>query len=166
MVDAALQRLVDRAEITDTQHRYALGIDGRDWPQFRSVFTDRIRLDFTDWHGGEPLELEADEWVARVAARQSGFDSTQHQMSNVVVAMHGDGDGAACTTYVIARHCIHTDEGDMIQAIGGHYFNRFVRTEDGWKIADCTLKVSWTRGHRDLFKFAEQRLRERSANAP
>jgi hypothetical protein len=165
-LDQALQRLVDRAEIIDTQHRYALGIDGRDWPLFRSVFADRIRLDFTDWHGGEPSELEADEWVARVAARQSGFDSTQHQMSNIVVTFDADARGAACTTYVIARHCIHSPEGDLIQAIGGYYSNRFARSEDGWRITDCTLKVSWTTGDRDLFKLAEQRLQERSANAP
>src|SRR6476659_1311312 len=151
--------LCDRADIIDNQHRYAMGIDGRDWPLSRSVFADRTRLDFTAGHGGEPLELDADEWVGRGAARQSGFDATQHQMSNHLVTL--SGDRAECTTYVVARHCIRTDGEDRIQAIGGYYANRLSRLEHGWKISDCTLKVLWTTGDPHLFELAAQRFRER-----
>lgn len=150
--------LCDRADIIDTQHRYAMGIDRRDWALYRSVFADRVRLDFTQWHGGEPLELEADEWVARVAARQTGFDATQHQMSNHLVKI--SGDEAECTTYVIARHCIRSDGKDEIQAIGGYYVNRLTRTDEGWKITNCTLNVLWTQGDAGLFDVAARKFRE------
>ena len=38
MDDARLQLLLDRAEISDVQLRYATGLDSRDWPLFRSCF--------------------------------------------------------------------------------------------------------------------------------
>jgi hypothetical protein len=34
-----LQLLLDRAEISDVQLRYATGLDSRNWPLFRSCFT-------------------------------------------------------------------------------------------------------------------------------
>ncbi len=154
-----LLELSDRAEIVDTHLRYAQGIDRRDWPLYRSVFAARVRLDFTDWYGGDPLELDADEWVARVAARQTGFDSTQHQMSNHLVSVFGEH--AKCTTYIVARHCIRTGGDDQIQAIGGYYENRLTRDAGGWKITECALKVQWTTGDRKLFDIAAERLRRR-----
>ena len=152
--------LCDRADIIDLQHRYAHGIDRRDWALYRSVFADRIRIDFSDWHGGAPLEIAADEWVERVAARQSGFDATQHRMTNIVVML--DGDRARCDTYVVARHCLRDPAGDRIQAIGGHYDNQLERGPRGWVFTSCTLKVAWTTGDRALFDIAAQRWAERA----
>lgn len=153
--------LCSRAEIIDVQHRYALGIDRRDWTLYRSVFADRVRFDFTSWHGGEPEELSADAWVERVAARQSGFDATQHQMSNHVVTLAASS--AECITYIVARHCLRAGEKDLIQVIGGYYTNRLIRFEDQWKINACTLTVKWTEGDRSLFDIAAERLRVRPA---
>jgi len=47
--NAKLQLLLDRAEISDVQLRYATGLDSRDWPLFRSCFTNEneIETDFT-----------------------------------------------------------------------------------------------------------------------
>src|SRR6266404_2135088 len=129
--------LCARADIVDTQHRYALGIDRRDWQLYRSVFADSVWFDFTSWYGEEPLELRADDWVARVAARQSGFDATQHQMSNHIVTLAGSN--AACITYIIARHCLRVGGEDHVQAIGGYYSNQLARISGAWKITHCTL---------------------------
>lgn len=66
-----------------------------------------MRFDFTAWHGGAAEELAADEWVARVRARQSGFHGTQHQMSNHNVTPHERG--VTCLTYIVACHCLLID---------------------------------------------------------
>jgi hypothetical protein len=60
MEDAKLQLLLDRAEISDVQLRYATGLDSRDWPLFRSCFPDQIETDFTSVFGGDQAlsELE------------------------------------------------------------------------------------------------------------
>ena len=44
----------DRQDIVDVLLRYATGIDRRDWPLFRTVFTDDCELDYGEigtWHG-------------------------------------------------------------------------------------------------------------------
>ena len=112
-----------RAAITDVQHRYALGIDTRDWDLYRSVFVERVRFDFTAWHGGAAEELAADEWVARARARQSGFHGTQHQMSNHNLTR--TNAGRPSLTYIVARHYLLIDGAHHHdQAIGGYYTSR------------------------------------------
>jgi hypothetical protein len=155
------ETLCDRADIIDVQHRYAAGIDGRDWRLYRSVFAEIVRFDFSSWYGGEAEEIEADAWVERVAARQSGFDATQHQMSNHVVTL--GGSTAECMTYIVARHCLVLDGVQHLQVIGGYYSNRLAKLEETWKITSCTLKVRWTTGDRRLFDLAAERAAERLA---
>jgi SnoaL-like domain len=60
MDDGKLQLLLDRAEISDVQLRYATGLDSRDWPLFRSCFTDEVETDFTSVFG-----VPQDEGVSR-----------------------------------------------------------------------------------------------------
>lgn len=152
------ENLCCQADIIDVQHRYASGIDRRNWILFRSVFSDRVEIDFSDWHGGGLLELDADDWVSRVAARQSGFDATQHQMSNHSVVLAEAG--AECTTYIVARHHLVVNGEHLMQAIGGYYTNELLLTDDAWKITKSTLKVLWTQGDRGLFDIAKARLDE------
>lgn len=151
-----IEQLSDRQDIIDVQHRYARGIDGRDWAIYRSVFAHRIRVDFTSWYGGDPLELDADDWVRRVAGRQTGFDSTQHQMSNHLITL--SGDEAECVTYIVARHHLKTDGESRIQKIGGYYTNQLHRQDCAWRITSLKLTALWTEGDRALFDLAQARL--------
>ena len=161
MIPARSQNLPDHAELamrtalTDLQLDYAYGIDMRDWERYRAVFADVVEFDFTSWYGGEPVLIKADDWVEQVRHRQSGFDGTQHLMSNHRFA-RDDGD-AIGTTYVVARHYLRIDGEHHVQAIGGCYHNRYIETEAGWKIAACKLGVLWTQGDPDLFRIARER---------
>ncbi|PEQ11417.1 hypothetical protein B2G71_17150 [Novosphingobium sp. PC22D] len=152
--------LARRAALTDLQLDYAFGIDSRDWARYRSVFTDIVDMDFSSWHGGTALRIPADEWVAQVRDRQSGFDGTQHLLSNHRFAF--DDAGATGTAYVVARHYLNVDGEPHVQAIGGYYFHRFVSAADGWKIAACTLNFLWTQGDRNLFRHAARRWADKS----
>jgi hypothetical protein len=152
-------QLCRTAAVIDTQHRYAFGIDTRDWELYRSVFADVVHSDFSSWYGGDPIEISADEWVRRVTARQSGFDGTQHQMSNHRVVL--DGACAHCTTYIVARHYLRIDGEHHIQAIGGYYSNRLQDLGDRWVIDRCVLTVLWTQGDRKLFDLAAERRKSR-----
>lgn len=65
--DAVVRRLHDRAEISDVQLRYATGTDSRDWELFRSCFTERIEVDFSDGFGQPVARVDADDWVRATA---------------------------------------------------------------------------------------------------
>src|SRR6202167_5052882 len=102
MDDAKLQLLRDRAEISDVQLRYATGLDSRDWPLFRSCFTDEVETDFTSVFGGEARKVSADRWTEAARRSLSGLKATQHMITNHVITVAGDN--ATCVAYVQARH--------------------------------------------------------------
>lgn len=89
MDDAKLQLLLDRAEISDVQLRYATGLDMRDWTTFRSCFADEIEVDFTSAFGGEPRHVTADRWTEAARRTMSGLRATQHMITNHVITVDG-----------------------------------------------------------------------------
>jgi 3-phenylpropionate/cinnamic acid dioxygenase small subunit len=52
----------DRQDISDLLVRYATGIDRRDWPLFRTVFTDDCQLDYGEIGA---ITLDGDNATAR-----------------------------------------------------------------------------------------------------
>jgi hypothetical protein len=156
-----LETLIARAEISDVVHRYATGIDRRDWALYRSIFAEEVDFDFTTWSGGEPRRLKADEWTANVCAALSGFDATQHLSANHVHTI--DGDAATCVSYMVASHYMKIDGVHRMQSLGGYYTNRLSRGTNGWTIHACTLTVTWEMGDRNLFQIAARRWAERQA---
>lgn len=117
MGDAKLPLLLDRAEISDVQLRYATGLDMRDWTTFRSCFADEIDVDFTSAFGGEPRHVTADRWTEAARRTMSGLRATQHMITNHVITV--DGDRALCVAYVQAQHYPPNDRGDSTQTMGG-----------------------------------------------
>lgn len=159
--NARLQLLLDRAEISDVQLRYATGLDSRDWKLFRSCFTDEIETDFTSVFGGTARKVSADRWTEAARRSLSGLAGTQHMITNHVITV--DGDEATCIAYVQARHFLPNDSGDSMQTMFGYYTNRFARTSAGWKIRACKLTLSWQTGNRHIFTLASARLKEAEA---
>lgn len=138
MDEKKLQTLLDRMEIIDIQNRYATGVDTRDRDLYRSCFTDEMELDMAGMGLGEPMKISADEWVDRAVSLVSGFESTQHIITNHVVTI--EGDEATCIAYLQARHY----NPENMYTVGGYYTNRLVRTPEGWKISRLKLTPSWT----------------------
>ena len=145
-----LQRLLDRAEISDVQLRYATGTDTRDWEVFRSCFTDEIEVDFSSGFGAPAVRLKADEWVEMTKPVMARLEATQHMITNHVIAFQDD-DHATCVAYVQARHHSPNTTGDSDLTVHGYYTNQFERTSQGWRIAACKLTVSWMTGNVGLF---------------
>jgi 3-phenylpropionate/cinnamic acid dioxygenase small subunit len=157
MEDSRLQWLIDRAQISDVQLRYATAVDLRDWKLFRSCFTDEVEVDFTSLFGGSgPRAVSADRWTEAARRTVGGLQATQHMITNHVITI--EGDTATCVAYVQARHYLPNDKGDSLQTLGGYYTNHFVRTPEGWKIRRCKLTVTWNEGNWHVFELARNRL--------
>ncbi|WP_428310532.1 nuclear transport factor 2 family protein [Hydrocarboniphaga sp.] len=145
-----LADLLDRAAISDTIFKYATGIDRRDWPLYRSIFTDEVEFDFTSWRGVRET-MRADDWIVSVRQTLACFDATQHNMTNPVITLAGDE-----ATIVVHMVAMHHFEGEM-QQLGGFYTNRLRRDASGWKISACCLTITWEQGERALFERAAAR---------
>ena len=115
----------DRQEISDLLVRYATGIDRRNWPLFRTVFTDPCELDY-----GEIGTWDTVDAVTEFMQRSHATGQTLHRMSNHAVAL--DGDLATARTYV--DMIMVSDNKSGVNAVG-YYDDEIVRTDDGWRIA-------------------------------
>ncbi|ODR18409.1 nuclear transport factor 2 family protein [Mycolicibacterium porcinum] len=117
----------DRSDIIDVLVRYATGIDRRDWPLFRTVFTDDCVLDYGEigsWNGVDAVT----EFMDQVHAMAG---HTMHRLSNHAIAV--DGDTATARTYVDSL-IMAQDNSSGVSGIG-FYDDDLVRTSSGWQIA-------------------------------
>ena len=117
----------DRQDIAEVLLRYATGIDRRDWPLFRTAFTDDCELDYGDigtWHGVDAVT----EFMEQSHAMAG---DTMHRMSNQVIDVIGDR--AKARTYVDGL-ILAPDNKSGVNAVG-FYDDDIVRTADGWRIA-------------------------------
>ena len=118
----------DRQDISDLLVRYATGIDRRDWPLFRTVFTADCHCDYGQigvWDG-----IDAVTEFMDVAHAQAGH--TLHRITNPVIDVQGDRATARCyvDVWVMAA-----DNNSGVNATG-FYDDEIVRADDGWRIAD------------------------------
>lgn len=116
----------DSQDIRDVLIRYATGIDRRDWPLFRTVFTDDCELDYGEighWRG-------VDAVVEFMVAAHEMAGHTLHRITNDAVSV--DGDAATAHTYVDAL-IMSQDNTSGVNA-AGFYDDELIRTDTGWRI--------------------------------
>lgn len=117
----------DREDITDVLIRYATGIDRRDWPLFRTVFTPDCELDYGQigtWNG-------VDAVTEFMELSHAGAGHTMHRLSNMAITVTGD---TATTRTYIDGLILAADNASGVNAVG-FYDDELVRTGDGWRIA-------------------------------
>jgi 3-phenylpropionate/cinnamic acid dioxygenase small subunit len=117
----------DRQDISDVLIRYATGIDRRDWPLFRTAFTDDCELDYGEI--GTWIGIDAVAEFMETSHAMAGH--TMHRLTNQVITV--DGDAAEARTYVDGL--IMFGEGNSGVNAVGFYDDDIVRTADGWRIA-------------------------------
>ena len=168
MEEPQLQRLVDESDLRDLIHRYALGLDTQDWDLWRSIFTDEVTLDLTDYEPEPaPRPLPVDLHLRYAQRLFAGFDATQHFISTHRFAINGDA--AIITAHMRAEHWVTSGQGGDRYTMYGTYTDACIRTTDGWRISAVKLALLREEGNRHLMRFAAQRgrarLAERSAPA-
>ncbi|OBH87355.1 nuclear transport factor 2 family protein [Mycobacterium scrofulaceum] len=117
----------DRQDICELLVRYATGIDRRDWPLFRTVFTADCELDYGEigsWTGVDAVAGFMEQ-VHALAGH------TLHRLTNHAITV--DGDKATARTYIDGL-IMAADNNSGVNAIG-FYDDEIVRTADGWRIA-------------------------------
>jgi ketosteroid isomerase-like protein len=117
----------DRQDISDLLVRYATGIDRRDWPLFRTVFTDDCELDYGEigsWKG-----VDAVTEFMQQAHAMAGY--TLHRLTNQAITV--EGDKAMARTYIDAVIMAGGNQAGV--NAWGFYDDEIVRAGDGWRIA-------------------------------
>lgn len=133
-----LQSLIDRAEITDLLTRYARAVDRKDWGLFRSVFTPDARIDYTQVGG---VAGNLDEVVGFLEQVMPMFETMQHLISNIDIAIDGDEAKVAAMVY----NPLKLPDSPM-WATGGWYHHELVRTPEGWRSRSLVEEAGWFDG--------------------
>ena len=149
MNERLLHRLVERQAITDILIEYCTALDRMDLGRLASLFT----ADCVAEYGPEEwLRSRGREALEQSLARMWRWSRTSHHLSNVQVDFRGD-DEAFVRSYVHAWH----ESGDGSSAtILGQYHDRFVRGDEGWRIAERRMVMN---GSDAGFKVNNQPLR-------
>ncbi|WP_433496602.1 nuclear transport factor 2 family protein [Sphaerimonospora sp. CA-214678] len=134
--------LQDRLDIADLLARYCVALDGRDWDLLGQVFTEDAAAEYGS--AGSPRGLPAIVEVVRASLEP--LDASQHFIGTSLIEATG-ADEATGRTYLIAQHVKNGTPGGDLFTIAGTYVDRFVRTRDGWRIADRHLHHTWTQGN-------------------
>lgn len=140
-----IQQISDRIEIDDLLARYARALDYRNFEELDSIFTADATFDA----GG----LGSPTGPAAIREMISGtighLDATQHLVGKSLVEFSADGDEAEVRTYLISQHIRESVPGPVKHYfLGGEYYDRVVRTTDGWRIAYRRLDRMWKQGDR------------------
>lgn len=124
----------DKTAISDVLIRYSTGIDRRDWSLYRTCFTDDVKADFPtgSWTNLEDLASFNEEWHA-------GLGLTVHHVTNIAITVNGDT--ATARSYGNAVLQTDPEHPEKFLNLHGFYDDTLVRTPDGWKISQRTVKV-------------------------
>jgi len=135
-MDARLQALLDRAEITALVHSYCNAADRHDHDKMRALYHD----DATDDHGAFFKGLAMD-FIDQLPAIQEPMLILHHNVTTVNIAL--DGDYAEGEVYVLAFHQVRTDDQPVDLLIGGRYFDKYERREGVWKFLHRAVVADW-----------------------
>ena len=134
--------LEDRQALVDVTIRYCWAIDGRDWTDLGSVFTEDAVVDY----GFMPRVQGLPHIQALVEKVLAPLDSSQHMVSNHQIDVEGEEVRSRC--YFHAQHVRRKASGGPNYVIAGIYRDRWSREDAGWRIAARELEVLWTEGNR------------------
>jgi 3-phenylpropionate/cinnamic acid dioxygenase small subunit len=133
----ALQDLADRLAINDWFTQYAKYVDGKEWPEWRSLFTEDASIDYGS-AGGPVGDRQAVSDGLRDALEH--FPMTQHYVTNVDITF--DGGDLAHVRAMFYNPMIFPG-GTELSECGGYYHHEFVRTADGWRSRKLVEQNLW-----------------------
>ena len=127
-----LQTLADRAEITDLFVKLGRCLDEHDFDGLKDVLTEDA---VGTTPGGTQEGREA--LIEQARRNHEGYERLAHQFSSILVELQGDT--GTVRAYVNGSFG-HTDSTEPVRVLTGQYRNKVVRTADGWRISELTVR--------------------------
>ncbi|MGP3967318.1 alpha/beta fold hydrolase [Streptomyces sp. 6N223] len=141
---------VDRTEVVDALHRFALGQDRKDRELFASAFAPDAEVDFrpaAERMGvGSELMRGRETIVDTILGLFAGRVDTTHQVTNARVRLVGAGTGTAeLTALVEAQHLLSADHSRHV-LLKNHYVCEVVRDGSRWLLRRVRIENAWYTG--------------------
>jgi ketosteroid isomerase-like protein len=138
-VPAVVQELHDRQAIADLIYAYCHHFDRNEPAEVAALFTADATVDY----GPEAETIVGADSIAKTIAvgLAHTFAATSHHVSNIRITFDSTHEAHAIT-YLYAWH--RYVDGSSDGELWGRYHHRFVRTDDGWRIAELVLTAAGT----------------------
>jgi 3-phenylpropionate/cinnamic acid dioxygenase small subunit len=134
----------DRAALTDLVHRYAAGVDDRQFDAVPELFTDAAELILPDPPATlEPLHRHRGRAAIRAAiATVAATMRTEHAIVGEIYDAGPRPDSARGRITCIAHHWMQ--RGDKIRDLVWHlrYDDEYQHTDAGWQISNRMLTIN------------------------
>lgn len=146
-----IAEMYDHFEISQLLTRYGVAIDTRQFERLAELFTDDARLDYSS--SGAPAGT-LPEIIAWMSSFLTKFHMNQHMTLNSHIEI--EEDTARGRTYFLNPNSFLVDGEPRLITVGGFYVDRFVRTADGWRIAERTQETAWVQSEDSLEVWAQR----------
>lgn len=153
----SLQEISDRMEIEILLARYSEIMDLRDKHLLlEEIFTEDAFFDATAFGG--PVG-PINEFVPKVAVitAPGNFENMQHMNGNIQITLNGD----KATGRVMCFNAVEANLPDGTThffMVGLYYLDKYVRTENGWRIKERIEEASWRFNMPDVYTTPEADL--------
>ena len=138
-----IQRLVDRAELTDLVHRLGMCLDEARFEEMRGLVAANARLHSP---GGIVEGIEA--IIAQAARIHPAQDGIVHTITDVLIDVDGFTAKARANLIVSFATPAATDEPGQPPTVrsmqGQVYHFEFVRTDAGWRFSSLATTPVWS----------------------
>ena len=130
-----LQEISDRLELQRLTHLYCDAIDSGNFDGLDDVFTSDSQLDYVDAGGIKGSLPEVKAWLRKALAM---FGPAHHFVTNQLFEIDGDTATGKSMCWNPMGWPLATPDQDTrsVMFFAVWYFDRYVRTSDGWRITD------------------------------
>lgn len=140
--EALLSDLTDKSDLKQLITDYLNLADSRRWEEWVLCFTEDAVFDLPNSFGR--MEGRKNIFDVCVGAMEGTWSNTQHMIVNMDFDV--DGDCAKGTANIIFVGVPADGAPTQSYMMGGKYRWQFVRTDEGWKIADAWEEFLWNNG--------------------
>lgn len=132
----SVEEIADRLAIQEVLYTHSRGIDRLDQAAIEAAYWPEAEVAYGAFDG--PAHAFA---AMVVQVLKAGFELTQHNVSNTLIAF--EGDQARSESTVTAYHLLNGAEEEM--AFSGRYLDALEKRDNCWKIMHRRVVMDWSR---------------------
>nr|WP_320134098.1 nuclear transport factor 2 family protein [uncultured Holophaga sp.] len=143
-IQAQVQWLVDRAQISDLLYSFASCLDAKDYKGYADNFVEGgyVELPEPTSKTGETFRMVRERMVELMPHGLGQYSGTHHLSTNHQIVV--EGDEARSRSYLQA---VHIGETPFEHWDGGGWYDcTYRRTSHGWRFVTVKLSVLWLTG--------------------
>ena len=144
------QEISDRFEIQDLLYHYADIIDRKAADELRDVFTEDAHIDYSAYDGSVG-DLETT--IAFLKQALPAFPISQHLNANMQIKVNGDTAEGRVMCFNPMEMSLGDDQPTHVFMLGLWYVDKYVRTDNGWRIKERVEEKSWKFNTPDFMTF-------------